>query len=118
MRFRILISALLLTKVLSISGAVLAIRQATVFDSEAKRLVPDQTILICDERILAVGPTRNYRFETAWGTDKSTLSDDGTTWTVVGSDTVAMDATVYVGLANSSHTSTSLGTATVDGVRR
>ncbi|PYV39544.1 MAG: hypothetical protein DMG06_22895 [Acidobacteria bacterium] len=58
MRFRILISALLLTKVLSISGAVLAIRQATVFDSEAKRLVPDQTILICDERILAVGPTR------------------------------------------------------------
>src|SRR5947199_10281707 len=58
MRFRILLSALLLTKVLSISGAVLAIRQATVFDSVAKRLVPDQTILICDERILALRPTR------------------------------------------------------------
>ena len=45
-------------------------------------------------------------------------SNDGTTWTVVGSDTIVMDPTVYVGLANSSHDAAALGTATVDGVKR
>jgi len=45
-------------------------------------------------------------------------SNDGTTWTVVGSDTIVMDPTVYVGLANSSHNAAALGTATVDGVKR
>jgi hypothetical protein len=37
---------------------------------------------------------------------------------VVGSDTIVMPPTVYIGLANSSHNAASLGTATVDGVRR
>jgi regulation of enolase protein 1 (concanavalin A-like superfamily) len=45
-------------------------------------------------------------------------SNDGTTWNVVGSDTIAMEPTVYIGLANSSHTTGALGTATVDGVKR
>ena len=35
-----------------------------------------------------------------------------------GSDTIAMKPTVYIGLANSSHTSGALGTATVEGVKR
>jgi regulation of enolase protein 1 (concanavalin A-like superfamily) len=48
----------------------------------------------------------------------ASYSDDGTTWTVVGSDTIALDATVYIGLANSSHSTTALGTAMVDRVRR
>ncbi len=45
-------------------------------------------------------------------------SNDGTTWNVVGSDTIAMEQTVYIGLANSSHVMGVLGTATVDGVKR
>jgi regulation of enolase protein 1 (concanavalin A-like superfamily) len=48
----------------------------------------------------------------------ASYSDDGTTWTVVGSETIAMPPTVYIGLANSSHNASALGTATVDGVRR
>jgi regulation of enolase protein 1 (concanavalin A-like superfamily) len=45
-------------------------------------------------------------------------SSDGQTWNVVGSDTIVMAPTVYIGLANSSHTTTALGTATVDNVKR
>jgi hypothetical protein len=45
-------------------------------------------------------------------------SDDGTTWHVIGSDTIAMQPTVFVGLANSSHDASALGTAKVDGVKR
>ena len=45
-------------------------------------------------------------------------SSDGQTWNVVGSDTIVMGPTVYIGLANSSHTTAALGTATVDNVKR
>ncbi len=45
-------------------------------------------------------------------------SNDGTTWNVVGSDTIVMGPTIYIGLANSSHSTTALGIATVDGVKR
>ena len=42
-------------------------------------------------------------------------SSDGTTWTLVGSDTISMTASVYVGLAVSSHTTT-VAQATFDNV--
>ena len=42
-------------------------------------------------------------------------SSDGTTWTLVGSDTIGMTASVYVGLAVSSHTTTA-AQATFDNV--
>jgi regulation of enolase protein 1 (concanavalin A-like superfamily) len=42
-------------------------------------------------------------------------SPDGTTWTLVGSDTIPMTATVYIGLAVSSHTTTA-ATASFDNV--
>ena len=45
-------------------------------------------------------------------------SGDGATWTVVGSDTIAMQPTVFIGVANSSHNAAALGTAIVDGVKR
>ena len=48
----------------------------------------------------------------------ASYSNDQTTWNVVGSDTIVMGPTVYIGLANSSHSTTALGTATVDGVKR
>jgi regulation of enolase protein 1 (concanavalin A-like superfamily) len=43
-------------------------------------------------------------------------SYNGTTWTVVGTDTVAMSGTIYVGLAIASHSSTSVANATFTNV--
>jgi regulation of enolase protein 1 (concanavalin A-like superfamily) len=44
------------------------------------------------------------------------VSPDGSTWTVVGSETIPMAASILVGLAVSSHNNTELATATFDGV--
>jgi hypothetical protein len=41
-------------------------------------------------------------------------SADGATWTAVGSETIAMSATIYVGLAVSSHVAGTLAAATFD----
>jgi regulation of enolase protein 1 (concanavalin A-like superfamily) len=43
-------------------------------------------------------------------------SSDGSTWTLVGTDTIPMAATVYVGLAVSSHTTATAALATFDHV--
>ena len=43
-------------------------------------------------------------------------SSDGANWTVVGTDTIPMGQTVFVGLAVSSHTTTATATATFDNV--
>jgi regulation of enolase protein 1 (concanavalin A-like superfamily) len=48
----------------------------------------------------------------------ASCSPDGITWNVVGSDTIALAPTVYIGLANSSHNTAALGIATVDRVKR
>jgi len=44
------------------------------------------------------------------------LSSDGTTWSLVGTDTIAMASTVYVGLAVTSHNSAATATATFTNV--
>jgi regulation of enolase protein 1 (concanavalin A-like superfamily) len=44
-------------------------------------------------------------------------SSDGTNWTLVGSQSIAMGSTVYAGLALTNHDNTALATATFDGVR-
>jgi hypothetical protein len=44
------------------------------------------------------------------------VSPDGVTWTLVGSDTISMASTVYVGLAVTSHNNAALCAATFDGV--
>jgi len=43
-------------------------------------------------------------------------SADGTTWTLVGTDTIAMGSNVYVGLAVTSHTTSASATCTFDSV--
>ena len=43
-------------------------------------------------------------------------SQDGSQWTLVGTDTIAMPATVYVGLAVTSHNTAALATATFSNV--
>jgi len=44
-------------------------------------------------------------------------SPDGTTWTQIGTQTIAMNSTIYVGLAVCSHNTTTMGTATFDNVQ-
>ena len=43
-------------------------------------------------------------------------SADGVTWTLVGTETIPMAATVYVGLAVTSHTTAASATCTFDNV--
>ena len=43
-------------------------------------------------------------------------SSDGTTWVLVGTDTITLPANVLIGLAVSSHSATTLATATFDHV--
>ena len=43
-------------------------------------------------------------------------SSNGTTWTLIGTQTISMSSSVFVGLAVTSHTTTSPATATFDGV--
>jgi hypothetical protein len=43
-------------------------------------------------------------------------SADGVNWTLVGTDTIAMNTTVYVGLAVTSHTTSVSATCTFDGL--
>ena len=43
-------------------------------------------------------------------------SADGATWTLVGTDTIPMASTVYVGLAVTSHSTSASATCTLDGV--
>jgi regulation of enolase protein 1 (concanavalin A-like superfamily) len=45
------------------------------------------------------------------------FSTDGVTWVLAGSDTIAMQSTVYVGLALTSHNNAVLGTASFDNVQ-
>ena len=52
---------------------------------------------------------RGYRFE-------AFRSSDGSSWTAIGADTIAMGATVYVGLAVTSHNADLLTTAVIDQV--
>jgi hypothetical protein len=44
------------------------------------------------------------------------VSSSGSSWTLVGTDTISMPSTIYVGLALTSHDDTALATATYDNV--
>ena len=46
----------------------------------------------------------------------ASVSSNGTTWVTVGSEQFTMGATIYVGLAVTSHDTTRLATGTIDGV--
>jgi regulation of enolase protein 1 (concanavalin A-like superfamily) len=64
----------------------------------------------------AVAPPYWVRLERSGNTITGSVSPNGTTWTVVGSDAVPMGATINVGLALSSHVAGTLATATFDNV--
>ena len=56
------------------------------------------------------------RLERTADTIRAAVSQNGTDWTPVGTDTIPMAATIQVGLAVSSHRTTSLATAVFDNV--
>ena len=56
------------------------------------------------------------RLDRSGNTVTAYQSADGTNWTLVGSDTITMGTTVFVGLGVSSHTTSSTATATFDHV--
>jgi hypothetical protein len=61
-------------------------------------------------------PPRWLRLVRSGATITGFESTDGATWTTVGTATVAMTSTVYVGLAVTSHTTTASTTAVIDQV--
>ena len=71
----------------------------------------------------APGPPARWRRHRYWlklerigPTFNAYTSADGASWTLVGSDTIPMASTVYVGLAVSSHTTAAAASATFDNV--
>jgi regulation of enolase protein 1 (concanavalin A-like superfamily) len=56
------------------------------------------------------------KLERVGSTFNAYSSADGTAWTLVGTDTIPMSATVYVGLGVSSHTTTAAALAVFDHV--
>jgi regulation of enolase protein 1 (concanavalin A-like superfamily) len=59
---------------------------------------------------------RWVRLQRAGNVITASASPDGTTWTVVGSETIVMPADVLIGLVSHGHTTSGLATATFDGV--
>jgi regulation of enolase protein 1 (concanavalin A-like superfamily) len=64
----------------------------------------------------AAAPPYWIKLERSGSVFNSYMSADGAAWTLVGSQTIAMSATVYVGLAVTSHTTATVATARFDGV--
>ena len=56
------------------------------------------------------------RLDRSGSTFTAYQSPDGATWTLVGTDTIPMGTTVYIGLGVSSHTTTATATGTFDNV--
>jgi len=64
----------------------------------------------------AVAPPYWVKLARSGNTITASVSPNGTTWTVVATDTIVMGSTIDVGLAVSSHVSGTLATATFDNV--
>jgi regulation of enolase protein 1 (concanavalin A-like superfamily) len=64
----------------------------------------------------AVAPPYWVKLVRSGDTITAAVSPNGTTWTVVGTDTIVMGTTINIGLAVSSHVAGSVATATFDNV--
>jgi regulation of enolase protein 1 (concanavalin A-like superfamily) len=94
--------------------------QASMLVSFSKGAVFQRRTLTAGTSTSTAGPlaTAPYwvKLERLGSTFNAYASADGVTWTLVGSDTIAMGANVFVGLATSSHTTTTAAQATFDSV--
>jgi regulation of enolase protein 1 (concanavalin A-like superfamily) len=66
--------------------------------------------------VAGVSPPRWVRLDRSGNTFTASYSSDGTTWTLVGTDTITMPQDLSVGMAVTSHNNTTLTTATLDSV--
>jgi regulation of enolase protein 1 (concanavalin A-like superfamily) len=93
---------------------------AAMFVSAAKGLAFQRRTTAGGTSTHTAGPaaTAPYwvKIERAGNTFTASRSTDGATWFVVGTDTIVMPTTVYIGLALTSHNNAALATATFDGV--
>ncbi len=65
----------------------------------------------------ALTPPYWLRLARVGNTVTGSTSPDGRAWTTLGSTTVTMGASVYIGVAGTSHDATKLGTATLDNIK-
>jgi regulation of enolase protein 1 (concanavalin A-like superfamily) len=90
-------------------------RQALMLVSPGKGLAFQRRVNTNDVSTNTAGPFAAapywVRLTRAASTITASVSPDGVTWTTVGSDTFAMPATIYVGIAVSSHVAGTLATA-------
>lgn len=98
------------------AGAV----HATMFVSAAKGLAFQRRATANGSSTSTAGPlaTAPYwvRMSRSGNTMTAAVSTDGTNWTTVGSQSIAMNATIQVGLAVTSHLDGTVSTATFDNV--
>jgi regulation of enolase protein 1 (concanavalin A-like superfamily) len=94
--------------------------QASMFVSAARGLAYQRRITTGGTSTHTSGPTAGapywVRIERHGDVITASASSDGVTWTVVGADTIPMAATVYIGLAVTSHADGAIATATFDQV--
>jgi regulation of enolase protein 1 (concanavalin A-like superfamily) len=95
---------------------------ASMFVSAAKGLAFQRRVSAGATSVSTAGPLSGapawVKIERIGATFNAYSSTDGVSWVLVGSDTIPMDSTVYVGLAVSSHTTTATATAIFDQVTR
>jgi len=94
--------------------------QASMLVSFSKGVVFQRRTLTAGTSTSTAGPLVGapywVKLERLGSTINAYSSPDGVTWTLVGSDTIAMGANVFVGLAVSSHTTATAAQATFDNV--
>jgi phosphatidylserine/phosphatidylglycerophosphate/cardiolipin synthase-like enzyme/regulation of enolase protein 1 (concanavalin A-like superfamily) len=66
--------------------------------------------------VAGVTPPRWVRLDRSGNTFTAYYSSDGTSWTLVATDTITMPQDLFVGMAVTSHNNTTLTTATLDSV--
>jgi len=66
--------------------------------------------------VAGVTPPRWVRLDRSGNTFTASYSSDGTSWTLVATDTITMPQDLFVGMAVTSHNNTTLTTATLDSV--
>ena len=94
--------------------------QASMLVSFSKGVVFQRRTITAGTSTSTAGPLSAapywVKLERIGSTFNAYASPDGAAWTLVGSDTIAMGANVLVGLAMSSHTTTTAAQATFDNV--
>jgi phosphatidylserine/phosphatidylglycerophosphate/cardiolipin synthase-like enzyme len=95
-------------------------KHASMFVSAAKGLAFQRRPSTSGQSVSTSGPLAKapywVKITRSGSTFSAYISANGTSWTLVGTQTINMTSTIYVGLALCSHSDGALATATFDGV--